>query len=468
MIICELKMSESHTKVWVYLLLIILITLLILQCSAPMIQHRNLTVPPQILSKKKLIYPEESKLLKHTGKAQLYVLVNTLGKALKVEVVESSQHPVLDQAAIDYAIGLEFRPGRNNGKATAMWMSMQVEFSLSSQNQNLGSNKGFERPVDHISNEEFNSVFMRLKTPIDHGAVLQTEDPNASISCPRIFWHQDLWYMSYVVTKNGVGEIYLTSSHDLLTWKPGIPVLENNVEAAGESKDTWDCDAKFGEVSLIKSKLDDVPIPIGYNGYYWILFLCGNQITNDDEPGIGAAYSNGFSDESEWQTLKSPLFSVEPIHFQQWMNRSGCGYTVFYDDQMVTGFPFILISVITNKFSVFGSHDLRQWHTSEQEPSFGKNVHKIQDLHLIQMDHLYVLVHSIENESAKTEIKFACSRNLIQLTTWEGDGLLSEIEHARNASNSCIIGHESSVYHFYTSDNNGMSSIELAISGTVK
>lgn len=355
-------------------------------------------------------------------------------------------------------------PGQKNGKATAMWMSMQVEFSLSSENQNLGIKKGFYQPIDHISNDELQSVYIRLKTPVDQGTVLQTEDPDVSFSCPKIFLHQDLWYMSYVVIKNGLGETYLTSSHDLLNWEPGIQVLEIDVEVFGEKQDKWDRDIKLGKVSLIKSNLDDYPIPISYDGFYWIFYLGGNKNQNDNEPGISAAYSDGFSTENNWQILETPLFSVDPIHFKQWMSRGGCGYTVFYDEQMVIGYPFVFISVLLNQFSVLGSHNLRQWYNAEKNPSLDENAHKIRNLHLIELNHLYVLVYSIENAGARTEIKFACSKNLINWTPWQGDGLLSEIENLGNANNSCIIGYESSVYHFYTSKNNGASSIKLATS----
>lgn len=63
------------------------------------------------------------------GTALLRLLVNEEGAVDSVEVVESSGHDGLDEAARSGARELRFEPGRLNGKRTAMWASLPVEFS---------------------------------------------------------------------------------------------------------------------------------------------------------------------------------------------------------------------------------------------------------------------------------------------------------------------------------------------------
>ena len=67
------------------------------------------------------------------GTALLRLLVNEEGAVDSVEVVESSGHEGLDEAARTGARELRFEPGRLNGKRTAMWASLPVEFSTRPQ-----------------------------------------------------------------------------------------------------------------------------------------------------------------------------------------------------------------------------------------------------------------------------------------------------------------------------------------------
>ncbi|TVR66294.1 MAG: energy transducer TonB [Gemmatimonadales bacterium] len=67
------------------------------------------------------------------GTALLRLLVNEEGAVDSIEVVESSGHDGLDEAARAGARDLRFEPGRVNGKRSPMWASLPVEFSTRPQ-----------------------------------------------------------------------------------------------------------------------------------------------------------------------------------------------------------------------------------------------------------------------------------------------------------------------------------------------
>ncbi len=67
------------------------------------------------------------------GTALLRLLVNEEGAVDSIEVVESSGHEGLDEAARSGARELRFEPGRINGKRSPMWASLPVEFSTRPQ-----------------------------------------------------------------------------------------------------------------------------------------------------------------------------------------------------------------------------------------------------------------------------------------------------------------------------------------------
>ena len=76
-------------------------------------------------------YPPASRRAGEAGTVQLKCLVSEQGKCSEVSVVKSSGFPKLDEAAVkEVQRNWKFVPGKEDGKAVAMWHTFAVTFRL--------------------------------------------------------------------------------------------------------------------------------------------------------------------------------------------------------------------------------------------------------------------------------------------------------------------------------------------------
>lgn len=88
-------------------------------------------VPDRQASENKMpAYPKEARRLEQEGQVVLRVLVGASGKALAVDVADSSGYPLLDQEALDAVRTWRFVPGTRDGVPDSMWTRVSVTFLL--------------------------------------------------------------------------------------------------------------------------------------------------------------------------------------------------------------------------------------------------------------------------------------------------------------------------------------------------
>lgn len=80
-------------------------------------------------------YPEVSRLRGEAGTTLLHVQINAEGKASDVNVSKTSGSSKLDQAAVSAVLKWRFVPAKRAGVATSSWVTIPIEFSLSSLNK---------------------------------------------------------------------------------------------------------------------------------------------------------------------------------------------------------------------------------------------------------------------------------------------------------------------------------------------
>ncbi|MGO9666157.1 MAG: energy transducer TonB [Polyangia bacterium] len=78
-------------------------------------------------------YPIASRRIHEEGVFETTVAVSRDGRALRVSLLKSSGHPLLDQAAIDAVRGWTFEPAQASGVPVASKVVVPVRFSLSQQ-----------------------------------------------------------------------------------------------------------------------------------------------------------------------------------------------------------------------------------------------------------------------------------------------------------------------------------------------
>ena len=81
-------------------------------------------VPPQH------VYPETSRRLGESGRVSLKVLVDEKGRAVEVQIVQSSGYTRLDQSAISAMKQARFQPYLENGAPRAVWAPATITYDL--------------------------------------------------------------------------------------------------------------------------------------------------------------------------------------------------------------------------------------------------------------------------------------------------------------------------------------------------
>jgi protein TonB len=75
-------------------------------------------------------YPEVSRRNNEEGRPVVKICINAAGKVDSAELVTSSSHPLLDEAAIKVAKLMKFKPATQEGKPIASCPTLPVKFVL--------------------------------------------------------------------------------------------------------------------------------------------------------------------------------------------------------------------------------------------------------------------------------------------------------------------------------------------------
>jgi protein TonB len=105
-----------------------LLALLVTACHPPGARDRDLILPELVTKDYTHFYPPEAYDLGLEGKVVLLVRIEVDGSVSEVKIDESSEHAILDEAALDMARILRFSPARLGSSPHALWMKMPVVF----------------------------------------------------------------------------------------------------------------------------------------------------------------------------------------------------------------------------------------------------------------------------------------------------------------------------------------------------
>lgn len=88
------------------------------------------TVPPAGIRNEPPRYPRVARQRGHEGTVELRIHVLRSGATGGVEILRSSGHTVLDDAALEAAMRWRFTPATRGGRPVDLWIEMPVEFDL--------------------------------------------------------------------------------------------------------------------------------------------------------------------------------------------------------------------------------------------------------------------------------------------------------------------------------------------------
>ena len=110
--------------------LLLLSTLWVSIATAQEYEASEVDTPPKLVRSMPVTYPPLAEKQEIEGRVVVRVLINSKGKAEKMEVVESEPENLFDEAAMKSLKYWQFRPGILGGELVATWVKIPLSFKL--------------------------------------------------------------------------------------------------------------------------------------------------------------------------------------------------------------------------------------------------------------------------------------------------------------------------------------------------
>jgi TonB family protein len=117
-------MNPRFNTIWASIVTILLLSLMIPGCAS-----KRLRVP-KVKSDIRLDYPLAAQLERLEGEVMLAVFVNKKGEVEQVELLQSSGHEELDEAALQFTKTLQYNPGTVDDKPVDAWSKLLLNYKL--------------------------------------------------------------------------------------------------------------------------------------------------------------------------------------------------------------------------------------------------------------------------------------------------------------------------------------------------
>ncbi len=88
---------------------------------------------PEMIHKENPVYPSLARQAGITGTVWVKALVDEEGKVRRAIVAKTSGTVSLDEAAVEAALKCQYKPGIQNGRPVAVWVTYPVEFTLTGE-----------------------------------------------------------------------------------------------------------------------------------------------------------------------------------------------------------------------------------------------------------------------------------------------------------------------------------------------
>jgi len=323
-----------------------------------------------------------------------------------------------------------------------------------------------------VTKQEMNQVYEEMKTPVKHGMVIVEE--GANIDCPNVFRIQKgLWGMLYVRHVPGVEregyETWLATSEDLFHWDTKGLVL-------AQKREGWDCLQADGGMCLIDHEWGGSMEVRKQDGKYFITYMGGCLPGYEPDPiQMGLAYSETLT-PGTWTQLDQPILRQDDADARPFERKTLYKSCVIYDKDLILGHPYIMYynakqeGPWMERIGMAVSDNMMEWKrygesfVLEHEME-GDKSRIAGDPQIIRYGDLWVM-HYFVAHSGTAYDTFACSKDLIHWTKWDGPNLIepSEDYDSRFAHKPFVLKHDGVVYHFYCAVGSQGRGIALATS----
>lgn len=327
-----------------------------------------------------------------------------------------------------------------------------------------------------VTEAEMQAVYEQLKTPYKYGAVMKL--PEDHTDSPSVFFHEGRWYLYFIsISKDHAVsgyETHLAVSDDLLHWEKVSTIFKR------DGKNRWDSKQCAGYAAF---PTVNWPAPLTLqpvNGRYYISYLAGNSDGYEPDPlYMGLAYAA--SPLAEFTRFPAPILRPDDADAREKETRTLYRSFLFHDEARITGYPYVNVyngksQNARERIYCAVSGDGEHWERYGDRPlideATGNPDHLISgDAQIIKMGDLYVMAYFRHGKVVPAYDTFACSRDFVHWTTWQGEPLVKSTEpwDDRYAHKPWLVCKDGVVYHYYCACNTaGERFIALATSRDLK
>ena len=319
-----------------------------------------------------------------------------------------------------------------------------------------------------VSDEQMRGVYEEAKTPFKYGVILRGDDGNA-VDCPSVFRHGDAWFMVYVCMNKVGYETHLATSRDLLKWETLGKILK--FRDAG-----WDKWQAGGTIQLQDHTWGGPATIQPFNGRYWMTYIGGEHQGYETDPlSIGLAWTKSPDRAEEWTRLEeNPRLTPSQPDARAFEKKTLYRSNVIWDRAETLGHPFVMFyngkqegKQGIERIGMAVSEDMVNWTRYGDGPVIDNLTGISGDPQIVRMNDLWVMFYFGHRWKPKAFDTFACSRDLVNWTKWDGPHLIepsAEGFDSTFAHKPWMIKHDGVVYHFYCSVNKSERTIAVATS----
>lgn len=325
-----------------------------------------------------------------------------------------------------------------------------------------------------ITPAEMSAVYEEVKTPIKHGLVLHPPE-GTYYDCPSVFRFYNRWYMLYVSTANKVGyQTHLAESDDLVNWREVGTILPFSADP--NAWDRWQAD---GGIALADPAWGGGCSIGSFDGKYWLSYLGGALQGYETDPlSIGLAWTSSPTDGKPWTRLaNNPVLAPWNADVRPFEKKTLYKSFILDDITRSLGARFVMYyngkqeGPGTERIGMALSDDMQHWRRFGESPVIDNGPRGISgDPQLVRIGDLWVMFYFGHVWKPKAFDTFACSRDLVNWTKWEGPHLVEPSEPYDDvfAHKPWVLKWQGVVYHFYCAvSKQGVRSVALATSHAI-
>jgi len=315
-----------------------------------------------------------------------------------------------------------------------------------------------------VSADEMNAIFNEIKTPFKYGLVLVPADDSRKADCPVLFRKGGTWYMTYIVFDGRGYETWLAKSRDLLNWETSGRIMSFS------DTSRWDSNQAAGYPGLYDTRWGGSYKLRKYSSKYWLSYL-GGRITGYESGllSVGIAYTRrNPSKAHEWKRLDKPVLTPSDADTRWWENDKLYKSTIIRDKSLLTGHKFVMYYNAhgdsiepqsgAERIGMAVSDNMVHWHRFLEDPVLNHHRGITGDPYIQKIGDIWVMFYCGAFWQPEQRIafdNFACSRDMVNWTDWEGEKLIEPTEDYddRYAHKPCVVKWRGVVYHFYCAVN---------------